>query len=146
MHVAKRWIVTSAIGAGALATAGIGVAHAVSAKATHTLTFKSVQLSSANTSKTSFVDVDKDVAKGKKIGGDVLSCKANATFSHIHCHFAAGFKGGIIDGTFNLSQGKDNLHNGKITGGDGKFKGVTGTITGTASGHNNENVVITYHH
>jgi hypothetical protein len=145
MHVAKRWIATSAIGAGALATAGLGVADALTAHATHTLTFKSVQLSSFNTAKTSFVNVDKDVVKGKKIGGDILSCKANATFTHIHCNFAGAFKGGIIDGTFNLTQAHNNLHNGKITGGVGKFKGVTGTITGTASGKNNENVTITYH-
>jgi hypothetical protein len=146
MRVAKRWIVTSAVGAAALATAGLGVADAVTAHATHTLMFKSVQLSSFNTAKTSFVNVDKDVVKGKKIGGDILSCKANATFSHIHCNFAGAFKGGIINGTFNLTQAHNNLHNGKITGGSGKFKGVTGKITGTTSGKNNENVTITYHH
>jgi hypothetical protein len=146
MHVAKRWIVTSAIGAGALATAGLGVADAVTAKTTHTLTFKSVHLSSANTSKTSFVDVDKDVVKGKKIGGDVFTCKANAKFTHIRCDFASALKGGIIEGTFTLSQSHNNLNNGKITGGTGKFKGVTGKITGTTSGKNNENVTITYHH
>jgi hypothetical protein len=48
--------------------------------------------------------------------------------------------------TCNLTQGHNNLHNGKITGGSGKFKGVTGKITGTSSGKNNENVTITYHH
>jgi hypothetical protein len=146
MQIARRWIVTGALGAGALATAGIGVADAVTASATHTLTFKSVQLSTSNTSKTSFVDVDKDVVKGKKIGGDVLSCKANASFSLIRCNFAAGLKGGIIYGTFRITNAHDNLKNGKITGGVGAFKGVHGTITGTTAGKNNENVTIHYHH
>jgi hypothetical protein len=145
MQVAKKWIVTSVIGAGALATAGLGVADAVTAHATHTLKFKAVEISSNNTSKTSFVNVDKDVRRGKKIGGDVINCRANATFTHIHCNVAAALKRGIVYGTFNLTQGHNNLHNGKITGGVGTFKGVTGTITGTSAGHNNEHVTITYH-
>jgi hypothetical protein len=147
MNIAKRWLVVGAFGAAAVAAGGMGLNEALAAGATHTLSFKSVQLKSVNTSGNTFVGIGKDVVKGKPIGGNLLSCKVRPTAHNFRCSLSFAIKGGQMYGSFILlTSGTDNLKDGKITGGVGAYKGVTGTLTGTSAGHSNENVTVTYHH
>jgi hypothetical protein len=146
MHVAKRWVLTSAVGIGALVSVGLGVSQASggSTTHTHTLHFTAVTVANANTSKHTFSGADKDVHKGKKIGTDVTQCKANKAFTKVRCEVALALRGGILYGTFNISQ-NDTISHGKVTGGVGRFTGATGTISGHAGKKNNtEDVTVVY--
>jgi hypothetical protein len=146
MMLAKRWMVVGAIGTSAIAAGGVGISQALASGATHTLSFKSIQLKSVNTSSNSFVNIGKDVVKGKTIGGNLLSCRFHPAAHHFSCTLTFALKGGQMYGTFNLvNSTPDNLKHGEITGGVGAYKGVTGTLVGTSAGHNNENVTVTYH-
>jgi hypothetical protein len=147
MNIAKRWVVIGAAGTAAMAMGGMTVSNALVSGATHALSFKSIQLKGVNTSSNTFVGIGKDVAKGKVIGGNVLSCKVRPAAHNFACSVSLAIKGGQIYATFILlPNGTNNLQHGKVTGGIGAYKGVTGTITGTSAGHSNENVTVTYHH
>ena len=130
MNVAKRWMVVGAIGTAAVAAGGVGLNDALASGATHTLSFKSIQLKNVNTSRTTFVNIGKDVVKGKAIGGNLLSCGLRPAAHHFRCTVSFALKGGQIYGTFVLGNGVDNLKDGKITGGVGAFTGVAGTLAG----------------
>lgn len=147
MNIAKRWVVVGAIGTAAIVAGGMGLNEALAAGATHTLSFKSIQLKSVNMPGGTFVGIGKDMTKGKIIGGNLLSCRVRPAANNFRCSLSFALKGGQMYGTFILlTTGTDNLKDGKITGGIGAYKGVSGTIAGTSAGHNNENVTITYHH
>ena len=146
MHIANRWVVTSAVGIGALVSVGLGVSQASggSSLRSHTLHFTAVTVANANTSKHTFSGADKDVRKGKKIGTDVTQCRANKSFTKVRCEVALALRGGILYGTFRISQ-SDAISHGKVTGGVGRYTGATGTISGHSGKKNNtEDVTVVY--
>jgi hypothetical protein len=146
MKLAKHWVVVGAIGATSVAAGGVGVGEALASGATHTLSFKSIQLKNVDLSSSRFVNIGKDVSKGKTIGGNLLSCGFRPSARAFRCTVSFALTGGQMYGTFLLTNSTpDNLTHGRITGGVGAYKGVTGTLTGTSLPHHGENVTITYH-
>jgi hypothetical protein len=140
----KKYAVMSTLAAGSLAVTGVGVGTSVaasSAPTSHTLTFKSKQVSSKRL-KSAVINVDKDVKAGKYIGNDVVRftfTKKNSAKATV----AAAFKGGLIYASFNSTQ-NGTISAGKVTGGTGQFKNATGTITGHSTKSGDEKVTITY--
>lgn len=142
MHFTKR-VAVGLIAVGSLTVAGVGTGLATSSAKTHTLTFKGVQLKSTSPSKTTFVQAEKDVSKGKTIGYDVVTGKFDPQTHLVKGSVSVALRGGEIYASFTIAQ--DNSLSGKVTGGSGKYKGVSGTITGTQPKKNVEAVTITYH-
>lgn len=92
--------------------------------------------------KTSYVLTDNDVAKGKKIGHDVLYCTDTGTGT-AHCHVAFAQKGGLLYAKFALTDTTGVLK-GTVTGGTGRFADARGTLAGQASSQ--KAVAITLHY
>ncbi len=140
-------IAATGITALSLAVTGATLAGAAPSTASHTLKFTSVQTAQRSVGKNRFVDSDKDVRNGKVVGYDIVDGAYHPKTRTITVDVAAALKGGIVylSGSGNVVSGK---FTGKITGGTGTFKGVRGTVTGQASGkqEQNEKLVIVYHH
>jgi hypothetical protein len=142
MRATKKMIAASAFATGALVTTGIGVGTAVSAPSSHTLKFRAIKLTSHGFGKTSFVQTEKDVSKGKFIGNDILDAKFNPKTNGLRGVVTAAFKGGTI--TASVSGADPNPLTGKILSGTGKYNGISGTLTATSGSHNSENVTLVY--
>jgi hypothetical protein len=140
----KRLIGTGAIAAGSLVSAGIGVSVAASSAPTHTLSFKSVQLTSHSLGKTGFINTGKEVRHGKFIGNNIVDGRYDATTKTAALSIAVGLKGGLIYAHASVDN-QGVISHGKVTGGTGTYKGITGTLTVTSAGKKNKNITITYH-
>jgi hypothetical protein len=140
----KRLIGTGAIAAGSLVSAGIGVSVAASSTPTHTLSFKSVQLTSHNVGKTSFINTGKEVQHGKFIGNNVVDGRYDVTTNTGVLSIAVALKGGLIYAHADVDS-HGVISHGKVTGGSGTYKGITGTITVTSASKKTKDITITYH-
>jgi hypothetical protein len=137
----------AAVGAAAIAGTGAFVLPAVAGThaTKHTLKFTAVTMKSANFSKYSGGQAEKDLnAKGKIIGFDVIYFAFNPKTMKPSGNVALTTKGGILYGVLKFSKGP--VTRGKVTGGTGVFKGTTGTIVGRDVSKNRTKVTVTYHH
>lgn len=123
--------------------AGGAVAHGAhpATAGTHRLSFTAKHQDTVIINASTYVLSDVDVAAGKKIGSDVLSCHELAKASA--CDVAFALKGGILTGHFRLAHANGSLA-GKITGGTGSFTHATGVISGQVTSRNNTTVKIDY--
>jgi hypothetical protein len=133
---------TALIGTGAFLLPAAASPHS----AIHTLKFTAVTQKSANFSKTTFGQDEKDVSAGKVIGFDTIYGKFNPKTNTAKGGVTLDTNGGFLYGTLNFSNSP--VTHGKVTGGTGAFKGVTGTILGKDLNKKGTRtaVTITYHH
>jgi hypothetical protein len=143
----RKLIIAGAAATAMVAGTGAGVAIAGSSAGNHILKFNSVGTSQQNFG-SHFVDSDKDIKNGKRIGSDVAVGIYHQKTQTITVSLAVGLKGGFIYGTGSASVAPNSAakFTGTVTGGTGVYKGITGTLTGTAYGHNddNEHIKIVY--
>jgi len=119
------------------ATAAVGTALVVGAATasaqqrttTHTLTFRSHQISSTQVGKAVDVEAHRDIHKGKTIGYDAISCHFDFQANVAHCRVALAFVNGTMAGRFSFGANTGAVH-GAIVSGTGAYAGVTGTISG----------------
>jgi hypothetical protein len=138
-------------GALLLTAAGVSISTAASASRvqsaskTHTIRFISKKTSHERVG-VRFVDSDKDVLHGQRVGDDVVTGTRDPETASIEGDVTYALIGGQIRGHFTLDLTTGHL-TGEVTGGVGTFQGVTGTITGRPSGSRNQNqrLMIKYH-
>jgi hypothetical protein len=128
MNIRRKIVVALAsaavVAGGVLAVPGLASATHQTAK-THKLTFTAQSLKQHSFSKTSQVEVDKDIHPGNLVTYDILDFKGNvATVS-------LALKNGFLYGKFTIDT-SGNL-TGKVTGGSGPYRGAKGTISGHPS-------------
>jgi hypothetical protein len=137
---------TLSAGASGIAMSGTGHAEESPAlrRGVTTETFTSRVLSSVPLSRTSSVEVAKDVAGGKAIGADTTVARFHARTGMVTGEFSFARKGGLLSGTFTLDPGTLAI-SGTIDSGEGRYAGVTGTLVGQAVNRKVTTVTLTYH-
>jgi hypothetical protein len=126
---------------GAFTLPAVAAAHS----ATHKLSFISVSGGMVVFSKKSvgFENTDTNKA-GKTIGFDEsIFVAKSATVSN--ANVTVVIKGGLLYGTFTISETTGKVTNGKVTGGTGAFKHAKGTFTAKDLSSTKTAIKITYH-
>src|SRR3954471_16195973 len=120
----KRSLIVATVAGGLAALTGavVTAVPSLAQSSTKSLSFVAVQTANHNFDKTHSISADKDKSNGNLIGTDTLSCVASSSGDSARCNVAAGFKGGILYGTFTIDFADGSLA-GKVTGGTRHFDG-----------------------
>ena len=142
MSITRKITIGIAAAAVAAGTAAAVVDAAAASTATHTSRFTAVVLKSTQVRST-FMQAEKDMQRGKVIGYDAVSCAFNVSTHKASC-----------DGSFARPNGLLYVHatvdqtghgSGRVTGGTRAYKGASGTIKlAPGSGQNQTKITITY--
>jgi hypothetical protein len=143
MQRSSRTVLISLLVVGSLTVVGIGASVASAQSRTHTLQFRSIQLTSHNLAHDRFINTDKDRSHGKYFGNDVFEGTLNPTTLRVSTIDSFALKGGFIYGKTRTVG--ENKAEGNVTGGTGTYKGIKGTIVVGGTSQDSPVVTIKYH-
>ena len=117
------------VAVGAAVAIGAATASAQQQSTTHTLTFRSHQISSTQVGQNVDLEAHRDVRNGHTIGYDAISCHFDFQAKLARCRVALALVNGTMAGRFTVSANSGAVQ-GTIVSGTGAYAGVTGTVSG----------------
>jgi hypothetical protein len=137
-----KTVLVSLLAVGSVTVVGIGASVASAATKTHTLQFRSIQLTSHNLPHDRFINTDRDRSHGKYFGNDVFEGTLNPKTLGVSTIDSFALKSGFIYARTHTVG--ENKAEGKVTGGTGAYKGIKGTLV-VGGTQDSPEVTIKYH-
>jgi hypothetical protein len=127
----------------AAAIAAVPASSAIASSGSTTLHLVATTTSNVNQPHgVSFTDVLRNT-NGKKVGNDLGECVFTSNHAAA-CEVGVALDGGVLVGTFTITQGNQHVFHGKIVRGSGAYSGAKGHFTAISRGKTTR-ITLTYH-